>query len=266
MENYSKNFDRSSKAGCRAVLDLLLNECLTVLVSRALLVSDIAHATLDYPQKGNHVEKGAQETSDRWQKSPTSFSDIRVYSEVTFNHKILPVSKTQQSTSSPAVTVHGRLDYGIGRVLVPTTEAAAVRLRSRFQCLLVIVEATAQRAVGQALPQLLLYLACLRQSRVQRRRTNASVYGVASDGYIFIFVQITHDGTVLISRNFNIQLGDMLEVLQCLRNILETTAAEMSPDVTPERDVQGADDLSDPAIDLCDNDYTNPPEDDELYG
>ena len=41
--------------------------------------------------------------------------------------------------------------------------------------------------------------------------------------------------------------------------------AEMSPDVTPERDEKGADDLSDPAIDLCDNDYTNPPEDDELY-
>jgi len=220
---------------------------------------------LELPQKGNHVEKGAQETSDHRQKTPTSFSSIRVYGEVTFNHKILPGSKTPQSTSSRAVTVNGRLDYGIGRVLIPTAKAAAIRLRSRFQSLLVIVEAKAQRAVGQALPQLLVYLACLRQSRLQRRRTNASVYGVASDGYIFVFVKITHDGTVLMSRDFNVQLGEMLEVLQCLRYILETTA-EMSPNVTPERnggDEKDADDLSDPSVDLDDNDYTNTPEDDE---
>jgi len=224
---------------------------------------------LGLPQKGNHIEKGAQETSDRRQKTPTSFSGVRVYGEVTFNHKILPESKTLQSTSSRTVTVNGRLDYGIGRVLIPTAKAAAIRLRSRFQSLLVIVEAKAQRAVGQALPQLLVYLACLRQSRLQQRRADASVYGVASDGYIFVFVKITHDGTVLMSRDFNIQLGEMLEVLQCLRYILETTA-EMSLNVTPERnggDEQDVDDLVDPAIDVYDNDYTDPPEDDdeELY-
>jgi hypothetical protein len=43
VENYSKNFDRSSKAVCRTALDFMLNECLTVLVSRALLVSNIGH-------------------------------------------------------------------------------------------------------------------------------------------------------------------------------------------------------------------------------
>jgi hypothetical protein len=62
----------------------------------------------------------------------------------------------------------------------------------------------------------------------------------------------------------------MLEVLQCLRYILETTA-EMSSNVTPERndadgndaDGNDADDPGDPAIDLDDNDYTNPPQDDD---
>ena len=33
VENYSKNFDRSSEAVCRTALDFILNECLTVLVS-----------------------------------------------------------------------------------------------------------------------------------------------------------------------------------------------------------------------------------------
>ena len=48
-------------------------------------------------------------------------------------------------------------------------------------------------------------------SHRQRRRTNAAVYGVASEEYIFVLhTDYPHDGTVLISRDFDIQLGDML--------------------------------------------------------
>lgn len=39
MENYSKNFDRTSEALCRTALDFILNECLTVLVSFLDLLS-----------------------------------------------------------------------------------------------------------------------------------------------------------------------------------------------------------------------------------
>ena len=78
---------------------------------------------------------------------------------------------------------------------------------------------------------------------------------------IFIFVTITHDGTVKVSREFDIQQGDMTLVLGCLRYILEMTI-ETSPDGTPER---YGEDLIDSPIDLDDNDYTNPPVDDEEY-
>src|SRR5882724_6231982 len=96
---------------------------------------------LEPPQKGNHVEEGAQKTSARRQKTPTSFHDIRVHGEVSFNHEILPLSKNPRRTSPTVVT--GRLDYGIGRVLMPT-KATGPQLRNRFQSLLVIVEAKAQ--------------------------------------------------------------------------------------------------------------------------
>ena len=33
MGNYSENFERSSKAVCRTAIDIILNECLTVMVS-----------------------------------------------------------------------------------------------------------------------------------------------------------------------------------------------------------------------------------------
>ena len=157
------------------------------------------------------------------------------------------------------MTVTGCLDYSVGRVM-PTIHAG---LERRFQCLLVIVEAKAQYIVGKFLPELLVYLACLRQSRIQRHRTDASAYGVASDGYKFLFVKITHDGTVMISRQFDAQQGQTLEILRCLRSILETTV-EINDNLTPE--MNGAGDFADPAIDLYDNDYTNPPDDhEEMY-
>jgi len=207
-------------------------------------------------QKGNHVEGESQDTSDRRQTAPQPYSKIKVYREVTFNHEVLPRSKTLQHTSARAMTVTGCLDYSVGRVM-PTIHAG---LERRFQCLLVIVEAKARYLVSEVLSELLVYLACLRQSRIQRHRTDASAYGVASDGYKFLFAKITHDGTVMISRQFDVQQGQTLEILRCLRYILETTA-EINDNLTPE--MNGAGDFADPAIDLYDNDYTNPPDDDE---
>jgi hypothetical protein len=119
---------------------------------------------------------------------------------------LLPQSTTVQS---PAATiVCGRLDYGIGRVLKRRHRLSAEDTpKQRFQSLLIVIEAKVQRAVQQAVPELLTYLACLRQTRLRRHRTDTSVYEVASDGYLFIFVMIAHDGVVKLSDCFNIQAG-----------------------------------------------------------
>ncbi|KIL58939.1 hypothetical protein M378DRAFT_111586 [Amanita muscaria Koide BX008] len=199
MSNYGRNFDRSSEAACRTGLDLMLNECLTVM-------------------KGNYDPTVAS-ARDR-QRTPTPFDDLRIYSEVAFNHKILPLS------TSPT-RVSGRLDYGIGRILNPAGGAETQR-RRRFQCFLAVVEAKPDHAVGLGVPQLLTYLACLRQSRLERKRTDASVYGVSSDGYQYLFVTITHAGIVKMSDIFNIVHGKELKVLGWLKYILEETTA-MSP-------------------------------------
>jgi len=239
VDNYAKNFDRSSEAVCRTALDFILNECLTVL-------------------KGNHVDRAAEKASDRQRGTPTPCDDVRIYGEVTFNHEVHP-----RSTSASRVTVTGRLDYGIGRVI--NANGAETHQRRRFQSFLVIIEAKAEFSVGHAIPQLLAYLACLHQSRRQRNRTDASVYGVSSDGYQFIFLAITNDGTVKISRMLDVLQGDMTKVLGWLKYILETTAA-MSPNVTLEKnggDEKDKEDLEDPPIDVDDNHFINPTEDDE---
>lgn len=215
-------------------------------------------------QKDNHVDTATEKTTDYQSNTPTPYDDIRVYGKVTFNHR---VSQSKTLPTPPRkLSVSGRLDYGIGRI-IKHVKKAEDQHRRRFQCFLVIVEAKAQFAVSLALPQLLAYLACLRQSRLQHKRTDASVYGVCSDGYQFLFVTITHDGTVKVSKLFDIlQEGDLSKVLGWLSFMLETTTAATSPNALPERN--GADekdegDLDDPTIDLVDNDYTNSPDDDD---
>jgi hypothetical protein len=43
--------------------------------------------------------------------------NVRIYGEVTFNHKILPQLKTSWLTSPSTVTVTGHLDYGIDCII-----------------------------------------------------------------------------------------------------------------------------------------------------
>jgi hypothetical protein len=197
---------------------------------------------------------------DRQLNAPGPLDDIRVYGELFFNHRMIPQSTTVSSSSPTFIT--GRLDYSIGRVLAGTGGKAQNQRSRRFRSCLIIIEAKIQRAVTLALPQLLVYLACPHQSRV-RRSTNSSVYGVASDGYTFVFVTITDDGSVRLSRTFDVLLGDLEKVLQCLRHILETTAL-MSPNTTPEKTggYEEVVDDDDDAIDLDDNNhYAKPPPD-----
>ena len=81
----------------------------------------------------------------------------------------------------------------------------------------------------------MVYLACLRESRLQRNRKDASVHGVASDGYEFIFVTITHAGVLKRSKTFNPhETRELWAVMGCLKYILEM-AATGSPNLTLER-------------------------------
>jgi hypothetical protein len=99
---------------------------------------------------------------------------------------------------------------------------------------------------------------------LRAHRTDSSVYGVASDGYLFDFVTIAHDGSVKISKRFDASSRHLLEVLGCLRHILEITAS-MSPNSTPEKgeNAGAAVDLADFGMDV-DGVFGQEDEDDAL--
>ena len=56
-------------------------------------------------------------------------------------------------------------------------------------------------------------------------RLDASVYGLASDGYAFIIVNILHDGTVMKSKQLDILEGSVAKILRCLKHILEVSTS-----------------------------------------
>ena len=101
-----------------------------------------------------------------------------------------------------------------------------------FYSLLLLVEAKFDQSVGHARAQLIVYLASLRRLDCSEIGLTRLFYGLATDGYVFVFVKISHDGTVMISRQFSIQEGDMKKVLGCLKYILEFTESR-SPKSTP---------------------------------
>jgi len=121
------------------------------------------------------------------------------------------------------------VDYGVGIV----SFGPKVPNR-RFYSLLIAVKAKPTDNLESAIPQLIVYLACLRQGRGARKRRDCSVYGVTSDGFSFRFVTITHEGVVKVSRTFSIARGDMQTVKGCIMHILQTTM-ERIPTVTPEK-------------------------------
>jgi len=98
----------------------------------------------------------------------------------------------------------------------------------RFHSLLLCAEAKVKNNLGSAYGQLVVYLASLRESRINRGKRDFSVYGIATDGLKYVFVTITNEGTLLFSKQFDVEMGDLPLILGCLRYILER-AISMSP-------------------------------------
>ncbi len=212
-------------------------------------------------QKGN-VQSEDQASDNRTEGTPTPSDNIKIFGDVSFSHRISPPANGKSVGSFLGITVNGRVDHEIGLVIPPTpSHRGSNHHKRRFRSLLLLIEAKTELNLNQALPQLVVYLASLHQSRLQRQRSDATVYGVVSDGYGFIFITISHYGVLQQSRSFDVNAGEMLTVLGCLRYMLEMSAS-MSPNVTPEKvgdeDHSNLDSYNDSDMDIDNSD--SPPE------
>ncbi len=215
-------------------------------------------------QKGNDLRSEHQATDNRAQRTPTRWDNVKVFGEVSFSHTITRPANGKSVGDFLGIVIAGRVGHAIGRIVPHSRGDTTRQPKRRFQSLLLVVEAKTALNLTRALPQLVVYLASIHQSRLQRERRDATVYGVVSDGYSFIFVTITHDGKLKQSRRFEVTQGEIQIVLGCLKYLLETSAS-MSPNVTPEKDggepmEDRSDGESDAEMDVDDNGYVTPPE------
>jgi hypothetical protein len=152
--------NRKSESTCRTAIDFLLNECLTIMVSRPES-SPKTLLNIRNPQKGLNETENTSDGDARL-KTPSQLNNIKNYGEVSFTHNITP-----QTTICPSsnVVVIDRIDYSIGHIL--KTNNAVNQRRRHFYSLLLLVEAKFDRNVNHALAQLIVYQASLCQSRLQ---------------------------------------------------------------------------------------------------
>ena len=114
----------------------------------------------------------------------------------------------------------GRFDYCIG---FPHSPTSVMGHRSSLQVShLGIIEAKMQNGIMEARRQLLACVGCLYHARRSAgMRVDCTSYGIASDGYQWIFLQITDDGTVRFSEARDIGAKGWEPILLTIIRILK---------------------------------------------
>lgn len=134
--------------------------------------------------------------------------NIKVYCEVSFLHKI----------GNASLAVGGRVDIGVA-IALPSIATNSFPSNSpkkpnrRFHSLLFCAEAKVKDNPRSGVPQLIVYLGSLRQSRINRGKSDCSVYGVATDGFIYIFVTISHEGVMQMTKPFHVLYNELPTIL-----------------------------------------------------
>jgi hypothetical protein len=155
-------------------------------------------------------------------------------------------STPNASTSTMAATIRPELDIGIA-----ITDANGTKMHvkgrvdwgygygnrnsSGMSTFLVAIEAKTREQFSQAEPQLLAYLAILREQRRQAGKTNCTVQGFFTDGNMYRFMSISNDGEVMASDIYFIERpGHKKTVFNFIVTILES-ALKSTPTVTPTK-------------------------------
>ena len=131
------------------------------------------------------------------------------------------------------VVIDSRVDFGVGFAFRVKPWVDPNRC---FHSFLLCVEAKLKDNLESAYGQLVTYLECLRESRIYRGKPDSSVYGMVTDGFKYVFVCITNEGVLRLSRQFDVMQEDLPVILGCLGYILEKAIA-MSSKFSPKTGV-----------------------------
>ncbi|KAF8538778.1 hypothetical protein BDD12DRAFT_884216 [Trichophaea hybrida] len=93
--------------------------------------------------------------------------------------------------------------------------------RSAQDPFLAILEAESESALEQAFPALLAYMASLHDRRRAANEQDATIFGIVSDGFRYLFVQIDNDSIVGKSRDYDLidHFDSVYEFIRCIFHV-----------------------------------------------
>ena len=161
-------------------------------------------------------------------------------------------TSTRASTSNLSIlaTIRPELDIGI---IVTDVDGTKIHVKGRADwgygyrdrynagmgTFFVATEAKARKQFFQAEPQLLAYLAILREQQRQAGKSNCIVQGFFTDGNMYRFMSISNDGEVMASDIYFVNRPKhMKTVFNFIMTILESaleSALKRTPTVTPTK-------------------------------
>jgi hypothetical protein len=207
LDRFSRaGYDAASEAYCRIPIDCIL--------TAAKLAYREQNETTTQPTTQQPV-LGRSTTPQPVPKS------LRIYPEMDLTVQI----DDQRDSSRPKkIRITGKADWAL---------AHNKRVDSGAGSVLLAVEATTQYSFGGAECQLLTYLATMQALRRQRYKVNDFVQGFYSDGWLFCFMAIDSDGSVLASKLYH-RDHDLHSIFNWVLAMIKT-AARSCPTTSPTK-------------------------------
>lgn len=213
---YNTFVERTTEAACRPCVDLILLEAVAI-------ISGVKQEYDKYYTPGK-VEEGSHHHHSRHQ-TPNPFRRAKLHFELPVKHKV----------GRTGLQYIGKVDWGIG---ISFNKLGAVAA-PEYISLLTVVEAKHPVAFGKAEVQILAYMACVYHHRKDaKKRKDASTYGIATDGYCWVFYMIDNKGTVKRTREYRIVPGgkqDLKLVVAQIIYILIKSQELVTPQNTPDK-------------------------------
>lgn len=211
-------YDENSESTCRIGIDLILIQCRKYLrrknVQDSQDTSPVKTALPSTPAHASQSSLSVPQSTPNVSKRP-----VKLFPECTVS-----VEVKNPALADGKFLVSGRADWALGY----STEGDE-------GALLVAVEAKQRTEIGSGEPQLLAYLAILRENRRKAGKTNAITQGFYTDGTRFAFMCLKDDGEIVQSDIYAIGSAHGLKMIYSFIVNMLDTAMKSTPTATPTK-------------------------------
>lgn len=244
---------RDHEAICRIPADQVFLEAIGICNGQGqILLDELTKWTKDLDDKDFSLKRKAGTTLERlWsslagrlkRRTPTQLTRMQLFGEMDLEYT-RPPSESDTSITPAIYQYTGRCDYSIGIALRPPLMSG--KKSPLHISVLLVCEAKKHNNIAAAVNQLFGYLGILHAERKSAgKRRDCTTYGVATDGYKWVFVKVTHTGKVLKSPDMDITIDGGCAVLRALVFVLRESMKLQTPENSPARYDEDYDDDSD---------------------